>query len=395
MLCKNTFPRLNMAGKFLQLILLVLIFTGDLFAQAFPGIVTGTVMKQGENPLEGVRVSLQTEGGFQIMVSQTDRSGRFMFSGIQPGTYTIEFSMAGWKTKHFTGLQIPAAGIQDVRIVLVSNESNAVETAQTSRRDVQLGGQFGEVALREFPNTQRVSSILENQEFSAVTEPLDLGGLETGIIPFFSALGNSWTENEYNLNGFNITDPYFSGRPLLDPDLSALSQIDITSASKPSSIAISGGNVELNTPVIETTERLHGSAQLFYSNGSLQSDNMDSHLESLHFPGPERLKQLFDGNLRLTGKLTATKLPFFLSISTQNLSKTIGGFPIETTGNSYNVLAAITPFQSNQTRLDLLYSGQHISNSNEGASPQVSPSATTQGRQNSNVFQAQWQRSAT
>lgn len=73
--------------------------------------------------------------------------------------------------------------------------------------------------------------------------------------------------------------------------------------------------------------------------------------------------------------------------------RTLGGFsaPIDTGVN--RVLVDFTPWLDQHQRIDLLYSGQHVFNSAQGAMPNVSPESTTRGNDNFSQFQALWRRS--
>ena len=57
------------------------------------------------------------------------------------------------------------------------------------------------------------------------------------------------------------------------------------------------------------------------------------------------------------------------------------------------VLVDFTPWLDQHQRIDLLYSGQHVFNSAQGAMPNVSPESTTRGNDNFSQFQALWRRS--
>src|SRR3989442_431493 len=93
---------------------------------------------------------------------------------------------------------------------LVRIESRWLSQGRTSPwrrlldRAVWWGAQYGKDSIQELPTTRRIWSILENQETSTVTDRLDSGGLETARPALFGALGASWTENQYSLNGFNV-----------------------------------------------------------------------------------------------------------------------------------------------------------------------------------------------
>src|SRR5262245_43582848 len=121
------------------------------------------------------------------------------------------------------------------------------------------------------PNNGRVWSILQDQTPLIAVEPLDLGGLETGSLPRFGTMGASWTQNQYLLNEFDVTNPYTGGTPLLDPHLTSLNAVETSIAAKPASDSGTGGNVRMTTPT--PVSKLNGAAQLFFSNGGLQNNH--------------------------------------------------------------------------------------------------------------------------
>jgi hypothetical protein len=222
---------------------------------------------------------------------------------------------------------------------------------------------------------------------------MEIGGTETAVPALFSALGTSWTENQYRLNGLDVTDPYIPGLPLINPDFDTLAEFQVITASKPAGVQGSGESLTLASPL--PPEKLHGGVQMFASGGALQSNNVDARLQNVDFPGPLRLNSLLDGSIQLGGKLPAAlgALPFFVALSTQQISQNLGGVagPINTGVN--RALIDFTPWSRGSQRIDLLYSGQHVFNSAQGAMPTVAPEATTRGNDNFNQFQARWSRS--
>lgn len=364
------------------------------FAQSQTGALIGIISSPHQESLAGVKVHL-SGGDTQPLIpdAMTDKAGRFEFVGLSPGDYTLELSLSGWQSKRLTHLEIRAASTLDLSITLspaMPTPSAPSPSPRRLDRGVWWGQGFGIVSTNELPTARRVWSLLENQETSAVTDRLDIGGLETGRPALFGALGASWTENQYTLDGFDVTDPYIPGRPLTDPDFDALADVTAVTAAKPALFPGSGVNLILSTP--QSPASFHGATRLFYSNRALQSDNMDARLIRLGFPGPERLNHLVDGSAQLGGKLPLTRAswPFFISLSTQQLSKDLGGFAAPVDAHVYHVLTKLTLFSRSAKLLDLLYAGQHIFNSREGAEPGAEPSATGRGNDNFHQFQARW-----
>ncbi|HEV2349627.1 MAG TPA: carboxypeptidase regulatory-like domain-containing protein [Terriglobia bacterium] len=397
--------RRNLRGDFSKsfdrpaaLLLVLLFITRSAFSQTPSGRVVGEVRERQNNILPGVSCLLSLAGNpSQTIKTTTDALGKFAFPALAPGSYTADFSLKGFQSVRKTNLELRPGSVLELIVNLAPSRSaasmpNPDGHIRVLDSSVAWGTAFGKFQIEALPNARNVGALLESQEPSTVTNRLDVGGLETGIPPLFGALGASWTENQYALNGFDVTDPYLPGRPLLNPVTDSLPQFQVTSGAKPAWLGGSGTAVMLTTP--PTSPALHGDATLFYSGRSTQSDNMDARLRHFDFPGPERLGHLVDGNIQLGGKLPIDLAPWpaFISASTQLLGKTLGGFAAPIDVHAYTVLAELTPIARDGEHLNLLYSGQHIFNSREGAAPQIAPSATTVGNDNFHQFQARWDR---
>jgi hypothetical protein len=275
----------------------------------------------------------------------------------------------------------------------VSDDRSRMETASAAK--LSWSTSFSETSLESLPTSRNIWSLLQSQDPSTVTNRLDIGGLQTGVPALFGAVGASWTENQYRLNGFDVTDPYIPGIPLIDPGLDDLAEFCVIAAAKPASLQGSGVNLSLSSARPSTD--LHGSAWMYYSSRGLQSDNFNARLARFNFPGPERMNNLLDGGAQLGGRLPswAASLPLFTSVATQQLSKDLGGFAGPINARVYRVLVDLAPVSRDSKSLDLLYSGQHVINSREGASPLVSPNATTRANNNFHQWQARWSQAMT
>jgi hypothetical protein len=355
--------------------------------------VYGVVAGSG-SAIQAVYVRLlRDRDSLPVRETVTDTKGRFQFAGLTWGSYTLDFAAEGWQ-----GRQVHIAVSPDSTLY-VSATLSAVGSEQAPPRsemldeEVWFGTNFTNFQVKQLPNGRNIWSLLQNQEPSTVTNRLEIGGTETAVPALFSAFGASWTENQYRLNGLDVTDPYVPGLPLINPDFDALAEFRVITASKPAAAQASGESLALASPL--PLEGLHGGAQMFASGGAMQSNNVDARLTKLDFPGPLRLNSLLDGSVQLGGELPAGlgELPFFVAFSTQQVSQNLGGFagPINTGVN--RALIDFTPWANGSQRVNLLYSGQHVFNSAQGAMPTVAPEATTRGDDNFNQLQAQWSRS--
>jgi hypothetical protein len=234
-------------------------------------------------------------------------------------------------------------------------------------------------SVHSIPNGHNLWSILGNHAPTIITDRFDTSLLNTGRAALISTLGASWTQTEYRLNGFNVTDPYTTGLPLLNFD-------------RVSFEVESGAGATLNLKSRAPGRDFHGGAAGFGSHHKLQSDNMDARLRNFNFAGPEAVRHYVDGSGNLGGTLRIKDfiLPAFVSLSTQHLSKDLGGFPSPIDASVNYLLSRFSPLQTSSHTLNVLYAYQKVFLSHEEADPRIAPEATTRARQTFQQFQTSW-----
>jgi hypothetical protein len=120
-----------------------------------------------------------------------------------------------------------------------------------------------------------VSNFLETIDPFAITDRIDVAGVEGSREALWSLRGSSWTQNRVLLDGIEITDPA-GGAPLLYPELASLEVISLRSSANPADVA--GAGAELNLVTRGPSSSLGGSALFRYSGAALQSENLDESL---------------------------------------------------------------------------------------------------------------------
>ena len=84
-------------------------------------------------------------------------------------------------------------------------------------------------SLEILPNGRTTGSVLENWITPMVFLPVETGGLSRVDGPRFSSGGISWTEQNWKVNGIDVTDPLHSGYPLFEPGWDLIEEIRIGS----------------------------------------------------------------------------------------------------------------------------------------------------------------------
>lgn len=225
------------------------------------------------------------------------------------------------------------------------------------------------------PTTHRVSSVLENLDPHTVVEPFDTGGVQTGTLPFSSTISGSWSENQYFLNGTDMTDPYLPGRPLLDPELDTLKQVKTVTAAKPVSLSASGASVCL--ALLQPARVVAGGGRFSFSADALQSANTGA-VEPLVAGGT--LSHWYDASFHVGGAVAG--IPLLFAASAQHLAKSGSG---DVAGRQIAFAA-----EAQISQLQIAYAGGQLSHSGEDNDYSPLPGANAREEITSHLISGDW-----
>lgn len=192
------------------LVALVAVLSSPLGAQTTTGALQGTVADQSGAVLPGVTVELTGErqiGGAQVAV--TDQSGQFRFPTLAPGLYVLRASLAGFKTVIREGVQVQVGRTFNVDFSLelgsleesitVTGESPIVDVAATA-----VTTNYSQEMVKNLPVTRfSVFDLFQMVPGVSSTQVQDSTRS--------SALGSSTDENQYRLDGTDLTSPTSGG----------------------------------------------------------------------------------------------------------------------------------------------------------------------------------------
>jgi hypothetical protein len=193
--------------------------TLPLYAQQ-TGSAHGRVLATDGSALPGVTVEARSNVLPQPRVTVTDVSGDYRLPALQPGTYTLTYTLTGMQTMTrradiLLGQDIPV----DVRLGLASASENITVTAQetlVNRESTAIQTGFTSAQLRELPITQDYRDV--QKLIPGVTYSQDLvRGPSSGA---------SGQDNVYMFDGVNITMPLF-GVMNSDPNTHDIAQVNI------------------------------------------------------------------------------------------------------------------------------------------------------------------------
>ncbi len=378
--------------KFTLLLFLTFILIFPLLSASKSGIFWGQVIDSRQNPLSGIKITVTRSGNREASEFLTDKNGVFTALGFEPEEYIIDTKDNHYKKLGKRKVVLGPGEFLLLKITLVSENQEGNSDCRVVQIDYSSASQFTLInrrQIKEMPSGHNLWSLIENQDLSAVSERIDVGGLWSGSPALFSARGaSSWTQNIFLLNGMDITDPYKGGTPLLYPDIFSLEFYKLTNASHPPEYIHPGGYLNLITG--DESDDYHGSVSGYYTHHSLQSSNISDSLRSEGIYESHTFDYFTEGNFRFSGPLASEKLSFFTSITGFDLSRNLAEFDNENKSSLVSGILSLRYRQSPKSTFRFLWSGQSLKHSSLGAAREVPFSSTNQAEEHFNVLQVFW-----
>lgn len=286
-------------------------------AQQISGTITGVVKDSQQAAVATARVSLNSiEQGTQ-RTEVTGADGSFVFTQVQPGTYTVTIEAPGFKKFEKKDIKLFAndrisigdavltvGGVNET--VTVEAEAAAVETSSAERAGVLTSRQVTELA-----ETGR--SVFD------LTRVLP-GVVYTGGLGGIQANGNRGNQNNFTLDGVTNVDTGSNGGTLATTNIDMIAEMKVITNSQPAEFGRSSG-AQIEVVTKSGTKDIHGTGYFFHRNEDLNANswrnNVDGrkkdpyryNTEGFNVGGPAYIPGKFNRN--------RDKLFFFMGIEWQ------------------------------------------------------------------------------
>ena len=295
------------------------------------GGVDGVVLDATGGVLPGARVSLVLPGRGVRREQTAGPSGRFGFRGLEPGAWSITAAHPGFDDSPLAEVVVDAGSVVEIRLQLaLAGITESV--AAVSRRLLDLRGSgvretLDRPLLEDLPNTRDLWTVLE-QTPGIMMSKINVGGAESGQQSLFSAAGSAWTQNQYYLNGVNVTDPAAMGASIAYYSFDSFEEVEVSTAGHRAEIQTPG--VFLNIVTRRGTNRFAGSGSLLLRTRALPGRRIST---TRCAPGAwgqaNRLKSLLDGSVELGGPVRRDRAWFYLNVSRFRVEPFLPGFFFE------------------------------------------------------------------
>ena len=351
----------------------------------------GRVLNVQKQPLGGISVSLLRVEGDDIPTVFEITDDDFHFAGLDPGLYTLRVDKEGFHSFASPAFRLEPSHTFFWEVTLAPAEEERLSRGRPVRLDLfqaQHQTIISSRQINDLPTAHNIWSLIENQDLSATTNRIDVGGLRGNLPALFSARGGgSWTQSVYLLNGMDITDPYMPGLPLAVPDFFSIESTRMSDAAHPAAYATPGGVFNMST--LEGSGQTGGSLSAFYIPHVLQSSNISPALQAEGINESHAFNYGLDGNFRLSGPLGSDRLTFFTSATANDTLRDIAEYARDDRSTLLSGFFSLQ-YRMRTGSLQLLWTGQKLRSPSFGADRGVPFSATKDRGDFSQIFQAIW-----
>ncbi len=248
-------------------VILCLLVGGTAFGQSATGNLYGTVTDESGAPLPGVSVTVAGIGADRTQF--TDATGGFRFLGLDPGGYTVKAELDG-----FGGLEYPDVAIRlgqntslPLTLTAALEETITVtsESPLLDERQITAGTNVSQVELEKIPTARDPWAIL-SQTPGVIVDRVNVGGNESGQQANFRAAGVASSQNDFQMDGSEITDMRATGASPTYYDFDQFAEMSFTTGG--TDVTKNSSGVQVNLVTKRGTNEFRGSARFYNTAGT-------------------------------------------------------------------------------------------------------------------------------
>jgi hypothetical protein len=257
----------------------------------------------------------------------SDDTGRYRIIALNPGSYTVTFTLAGFNTVRREAIELTGSltATIDAEMRVGSLEETLTVTGESPIVDVQSIKQqrvIDDEAIHAIPGQRAYHNLVVLVPGLSVGNTQNVGGINGPAPLNVGGHGGANSEGRFNVDGLGVNGTS-GGGTLYVTDTQNVSEV---------SIDVTGGlgEAEAGGPVINVVPRIggntfSGSVFLDGTNGSLQGGNFDDELVAAGLREPGKLKKLWNVNAALGGPIVKDRLWFYLTGRYQRTDRYVAG----------------------------------------------------------------------
>ena len=287
--------------------------------------LAGMVTDNSGAVLPGVTVEAASPALIEkVRTATTDGSGRYRIESLQPGTYSVTFTLSGFAAQKKDGVVLSGSGVVTVNgdlkvgglqeTITVTGTTPVVDVAST-KREITLDNE----TMRSLPAVRSYSYLLNT--VPGLTS--NITDVNTGpVFAIFPVHGGRGVESRLTVEGMNISNPPGGNQP---PNYTA----DISNAQEVSVTTSGGlgeaetGGVQMNIVPKQGGNRMSGLMAISGFSKGMQSNNYDDALKAKGAGTPNPTYHVYDFNIGVGGPIIKDKLWYYMSVREQGSRRNI------------------------------------------------------------------------
>lgn len=285
--------QLNRLGLCLGLALLACLFQAAGAGAQTAATIVGDATDSSGAAIPGVTVTVIHEGTGVERQVQTNEAGQYRVTPLNPGTYTIQVELAGFKRQVRSGVVLEVSAVLEVDFTLqVGEVTETIEvTAVTPvlrTEEASVGNVVNSAELERLPVNQRnyTRLILLMSGTSSVTRSQSRGTGQSGT-GLFSVNGGRPQDNNFSLDGVD-SNMMLMNSPGMSPPMDAIQEFKVATNTGSEFGRSMGANV--NMVMKSGTRDLHGTLYEYLRNDKFDANEFFANRNGLG-KTPFRLNQ--------------------------------------------------------------------------------------------------------
>jgi len=246
-------------------------------AQTTTGSLTGSVIDPTGASIAAVPVTVTEQGRKVTQATETDETGRFVFTTLQPGEYVLEIKAKGFKALRRGNITLQAndrltlgsisleVGQID-QVVEVTAQTVVLKTESAERSEVLQSKQLENIAV----NGRSYLALVAMAPGVVTTGNFQTAG--TAGLGAISANGARMNQNQLTLNGISNVDTGNNGDQLATISLDSVQEYKILTGSYQAEFGRSSG-AQISVVTKSGTSGFHGSGYYYRRHDSLNAND--------------------------------------------------------------------------------------------------------------------------
>jgi hypothetical protein len=262
--------------------LAILMLATPVFAQNISGVVSGAVKDSAGSVIPNAQITLTNQNTGVVQTVNSNDSGAFIFSSVLPGTYTVEVSMAGFRSYQVRDVAVTAnerRSVGDVvlqvgqvqeRIEVVA-QVTPVQTSSSERAGLISGTQLLNTAIKGRDFVALLSTLPGIVDMNAASREVSKGPGAGGL----HINGGRDTSINFSLDGVQNLDTGSNSGSHNQPNMDSVAEVKVLTSNYQAEYGRNSAGT-INVIVKSGTRDFHGSAFWFLRNESLYANNFFS-----------------------------------------------------------------------------------------------------------------------